>query len=117
MSLLAQRVNKLQDAPFPDFITRPAIALLVATARKGYASAPEDEAGFAREMADRPVAEHTDAANQQHYELPARFFQVCLGAHRRVDERARSVLLTGQEAAEDGHAAALPRRCATSPAG
>ncbi|WP_309629217.1 cyclopropane-fatty-acyl-phospholipid synthase family protein [Brevundimonas sp.] len=83
MSLLAQRVNQLQDAPFPDFITRPAIALLVATARRTYASAPADEAAFAREMAERPVAEHTDAANQQHYELPARFFQLCLGAHRK----------------------------------
>ena len=83
MSLLAERVNKLQDAPFPDFITRPAIALLVASARKSYASSPEDEAHFAREMAARPVAEHTDAANQQHYELPAHFFQLCLGPHRK----------------------------------
>lgn len=83
MSLIAERVNKLQDAPFPDFITRPAIALLVANARRGFASAPQDDGVFAREMAQRPVAEHTDAANQQHYELPARFFQLCLGSHRK----------------------------------
>ena len=30
-------------------------------------------------MAERPIAEHTDAANEQHYEVPAAFFQACLG--------------------------------------
>lgn len=28
-----------------------------------------------------PVAVETDAANEQHYELPTRFFQLCLGRH------------------------------------
>ena len=84
MSLLANSVNKLQDAPFPDFVTRPAIALLVANARKALKTPPADvEAEFAREMAARPVAEFTDAANEQHYELPARFFELCLGKHRK----------------------------------
>ncbi len=84
MSLLANSVNKLQDAPFPDFVTRPAIALLVANARKALKTPSADvEAEFAREMAARPVAEHTDAANEQHYELPARFFELCLGKHRK----------------------------------
>ena len=84
MSLIASSVNKLQDAPFPDFVTRPAIALLVANARKSLNTPPADiEATFAREMAERPVAEFTDAANEQHYELPARFFELCLGKHRK----------------------------------
>ena len=84
MSLISNSVNKLQDAPFPDFLTRPAIALLVANARKSLKTPPADaEAVFAREMAERPVAEYTDAANQQHYELPARFFELCLGSHRK----------------------------------
>jgi cyclopropane-fatty-acyl-phospholipid synthase len=84
VSLISNSVNKLQDAPFPDFITRPAIALLVANARKALKTPPSDaEATFAREMAERPVAEFTDAANQQHYELPARFFELCLGKHRK----------------------------------
>jgi cyclopropane-fatty-acyl-phospholipid synthase len=84
VSLISNSVNKLQDAPFPDFVTRPAIALLVANARKALKTPPADaEATFAREMAERPVAEFTDAANQQHYELPARFFELCLGKHRK----------------------------------
>lgn len=31
-------------------------------------------------LADSPIALHTDAANAQHYELPAAFFESCLGA-------------------------------------
>ncbi|WMJ69317.1 class I SAM-dependent methyltransferase [Stenotrophomonas sp. 24(2023)] len=37
---------------------------------------------FARriaELAGSPLALHTDAANRQHYEVPAAFFQACLG--------------------------------------
>lgn len=32
------------------------------------------------QLRESPVAIHTDAANRQHYELPARFFHDCLGA-------------------------------------
>ncbi|MDG2523472.1 cyclopropane-fatty-acyl-phospholipid synthase [Caulobacter segnis] len=74
-------INALQDAPAPDFVTRPAIASLVAGARRGLATEnrPDIDARFAAEMAARPVAEHTDAANAQHYELPPRFFECVLG--------------------------------------
>ncbi|WP_269713305.1 SAM-dependent methyltransferase [Caulobacter sp. NIBR2454] len=74
-------INAFQDAPAPDFVTRPAIASLVAGARRGLAgtSSPDIETRFAAEMSQRPIAEHTDAANAQHYELPPRFFQLVLG--------------------------------------
>ena len=84
MSALANQINKLQDAPFPDFVTRPAIAALVANARRQLGDAsPDADARFMTEMAARPIAEHTAAANDQHYELPARFFELCLGVHRK----------------------------------
>ena len=83
MTFIADSVNRLQDAPFPDFLTRPAIGLLVANARRRLAQDPANASGFAQEMAARPVAEHADAANAQHYELPARFFELCLGPHRK----------------------------------
>ncbi|MGV8955088.1 MAG: SAM-dependent methyltransferase [Cypionkella sp.] len=83
MSLL-DRLNSLQDAPAPDFITRPAIGAFVANARKQMSVVePGVERAFAEEMAARPVAEHTDAANAQHYELPARFFELALGPNRK----------------------------------
>ncbi len=34
-----------------------------------------------RELREGPVAVHTDAANEQHYELPAAFFEHVLGRH------------------------------------
>jgi cyclopropane-fatty-acyl-phospholipid synthase len=83
MSLL-DRLNSLQDTPAPDFITRPAIAAFVANARKQMAVVqPGAEKAFAEEMAARPVAEYTEAANAQHYELPARFFELALGPNRK----------------------------------
>ena len=76
MSLAA----RLQDAPAPDFITRPAIAAMVSNYRRHLAREPgAGEAAFALETSARPIAEHTDAANRQHYELPSRFFEIVLG--------------------------------------
>ncbi|MDQ3126578.1 MAG: cyclopropane-fatty-acyl-phospholipid synthase family protein [Pseudomonadota bacterium] len=80
MSLANVAIRQLQDAPFPDFIARPAIDSLVSEARKRLdREAPHDEAVFARDMAQRAIAEHTAAANEQHYELPPEFFEICLG--------------------------------------
>ena len=81
MSFANAAIRRLQDAPFPDFVTRPAIDSLVSEARRRLdREAPHDEAVFARDMAQRAIAEHTAAANAQHYELPPEFFQICLGA-------------------------------------
>jgi cyclopropane-fatty-acyl-phospholipid synthase len=41
------------------------------------------DAAFAQAMADRAVAEHADAANAQHYEVPAAFFGKVLGPRRK----------------------------------
>ena len=41
------------------------------------------ERAFAAGMAAYPIAEHTDEANSQHYEIPARFFELCLGPRRK----------------------------------
>ena len=76
---LSALLRSAQDAPAPDFIVRPAIAAMVAGARKTLHDAPDADARFAREMAERVIAEHVEAANAQHYELPAEFFRICLG--------------------------------------
>jgi len=80
MSFVARTIQAFEGAPVPDAMRRTAIELLVARARLGLrGDAEEVEARFAAEMAARPVAEYADAANAQHYELPAGFFQGCLG--------------------------------------
>ncbi|MBI1197688.1 MAG: methyltransferase domain-containing protein [Phenylobacterium sp.] len=80
MSLIAATIDAFEGAPLPDVVRRTAITLLVANARRQLGAAgPDADAVFAREMAERPIAEHTDAANAQHYEVPAEFFLNCLG--------------------------------------
>ncbi|CAN5205259.1 cyclopropane-fatty-acyl-phospholipid synthase family protein [soil metagenome] len=70
--------------PLPDFVSRAGISALVGrTDRKLAQRDVQPDGAFVREMAAYPVAEHTDAANQQHYEVPAAFFHQVLGARRK----------------------------------
>lgn len=68
----------------PDAIMRAAIrhrlALLLAHHERGDLESRHER--FGRLLADlrrSPVAIHPDAANRQHYEVPAEFFRLCLG--------------------------------------
>src|SRR3954464_12625070 len=80
MSLVTTALLAFEGAPLPDPVRKAAIQVLVSDARRQAAAAgAAADAAFARQMAERPIAEHTDAANEQHYEVPAAFFQACLG--------------------------------------
>jgi cyclopropane-fatty-acyl-phospholipid synthase len=80
MSLISTALLAFEGAPLPDPVRKAAIQVLVSGARRQAAGAgPDADAAFARQMAERPIAEHTDAANEQHYEVPAAFFEACLG--------------------------------------
>ena len=80
MNLTATAIDAFEGAPLPDAVRRAAIELLVANARRQLtATGPAADAAFAQAMSDRPIAEHTAAANAQHYEVPAEFFLNCLG--------------------------------------
>ena len=110
MNLANVAIRHLQDAPFPDFVTRPAIASLVTEARKRLdREAPHDPQAFARDMAARAIAEHTQAANEQHYELPPEFFRICLGARLKY-----SCCLYGEgaETLDQAEEKALAETCA-----
>ncbi len=70
----------------PDALVRAGIRRLCAqrlrAERSGGSRAQAER--FARhidELRQSPIAIHTDAANAQHYELPAEFFRLCLGPH------------------------------------
>jgi len=87
MTLSAAALQMFEGAPLPDAMRRAAVAHLVASAARRM-PASEGEAArverqFAAEMIERPIAEHTKAANDQHYELPAAFFAQILGPHRK----------------------------------
>jgi cyclopropane-fatty-acyl-phospholipid synthase len=78
MIVAAERV------PLPDVVIRGAIQRLCSrTAARLAVGNAESDAAFANEMAARAIAEHTDAANSQHYEVPAAFFAHVLGPNRK----------------------------------
>lgn len=72
----------------PDTVVRSGIRRLCATR---LAEIRHDDAGAAAELTEQfvaemdrsPVAVLTDKANEQHYEVPAAFYALALGAHRK----------------------------------
>ncbi|MFT0861235.1 SAM-dependent methyltransferase [Ancylobacter sp. G4_0304] len=84
MSLIATAGRMAERLPLPDAVTRLGIDVLVGRTRRSLAGSPAGfERRFAEEMAARPIAEHTERANDQHYELPPEFFALTLGPRRK----------------------------------
>ena len=84
MSLLAAGIDLAERAPLPDMALKFGVGALVENARRRLVNQPVDmEAEFARQMEQHPIAENTDAANAQHYELPQAFFGLVLGPRRK----------------------------------
>ncbi len=68
----------------PDFIIRSAIRSQLeekigTESRGGYEAASERMNAYLRELRQSPIAIETTAANEQHYEVPAEFFEKVLG--------------------------------------
>ncbi len=84
MSAIATATSVFERLPVPDAVTKAGVNFLVGrTSRRLATSDPEATAAFARAMAQRPIAEHADAANAQHYELPSSFFDLVLGPQKK----------------------------------
>lgn len=80
MSFVSTIIGTAERVPLPDVIIRAAIQRLCSrTATRLATGNAESDASFADEMAARAIAEHTDEANTQHYEVPAAFFAHVLG--------------------------------------
>lgn len=70
--------------PIPDWALRIGIDRRCGrTARERAAVGESQEAAFVAGMTDFPIAIHTEAANDQHYELPPEFFAAALGPRRK----------------------------------
>ncbi|MCB1521310.1 MAG: class I SAM-dependent methyltransferase [Hyphomicrobiaceae bacterium] len=82
-AVIAGAIRAVERVPLPDGVLRIAISRLVGTRRSMLQASPDQELAFAREMQARPIAVHTDKANDQHYELPPEFFALSLGPHRK----------------------------------
>jgi cyclopropane-fatty-acyl-phospholipid synthase len=110
MSSWASAIHAFEAAPVPDAVRRAAVALLVgATQRKLAVPQPGFEADFARAMTNHAIAEHPEAANAQHYELPSEFFALTLGPRRKYSCCRYETPATTLAQAED---AALRFSCA-----
>ena len=80
MTFAAAAASLAERAPLPDFVIRAGMRRVIA-ANDACVTPPGTDAAFARAMAGKPIAEHADAANRQHYELPPEFFALfCPGA-------------------------------------
>jgi cyclopropane-fatty-acyl-phospholipid synthase len=109
MSLIRNAIHKFAETPVPDPVSRAGIGFLVATARRKLADPqPGIENAFARDMSGRPIAEHTQAANDQHYEVPSAFFQACLGPRLKYSS---CLYPTGKESLAEAEIAALIETC------
>src|SRR5882762_5631107 len=84
MSFVSSIIGTAERVPLPDAIIRAAIHRLCSrTATRLASGNAESDAWFADEMAARAIAEYTDEANAQHYEVPAAFFAYVLGPNRK----------------------------------
>jgi len=84
MNMLAFAINAAERAPLTDAVTLAGIDMLCVRTKRRLANIPDDaELAFAKDMATFPIASHTDEANRQHYEVPAEFFSLVLGAQRK----------------------------------
>jgi cyclopropane-fatty-acyl-phospholipid synthase len=84
MSFVSTIIGTAERVPLPDILIRAAIHRLCSrTATRLDAGNVESDAEFADEMAARAIAEYTDEANTQHYEVPAAFFARVLGPNRK----------------------------------
>jgi cyclopropane-fatty-acyl-phospholipid synthase len=104
MSVVSRIIGTAERVPLPDVIIRAAIQRLCSrTATRLASGAAASDAGFADEMAARAIAEYTDEANTQHYEVPAAFFAHVLGPNRKYSscfyKETKSTLQEAEEEA------------------
>ena len=108
MSFTEAAARAAERAPIPDALTRLGVGFLVARARRKLdAESPASESLFARDMRDFPIAVHTDEANAQHYEVPAAFFDLVLGPHKKYS----SCLYEAGDSLADAEHRALAETC------
>lgn len=99
--VIASLIAAAERAPLPDGLLRLGIWLLVARTRARMATVPTGaDAWFAEAMRAFPIATHVDDANAQHYEVPARFFEIVLGPRLKYSSGLYRDAQTSLEQAE-----------------
>ncbi len=104
MNLIGAAIRAVETTPLPDPVTRAGVDFLVGMRRRSLVDRPSIDARFAQDMVDFPIAEHIDLANEQHYELPPRFFELTLGPRRKYSS---CLYPTGRETLAEAEILAL----------
>ena len=102
MSLIALAESGL----LPDALIRVGIRRLLRDRLASLDAAAHDR--FVATLGDSPVALVPEKANEQHYEVPAAFFEQALGRHRKYSS---CLWERGTETLDDAEAAMLRRSC------
>jgi cyclopropane-fatty-acyl-phospholipid synthase len=98
--------NLLERDLIPDWLIRIGIRRLLRQRlrQEGAGSTEQQQArllAFVNELRISPLAIETAAANQQHYEVPSRFFQLALGPHLKYSSALWNERTNSLGAAED----------------
>jgi len=96
-------VRLAERGALPDRIVRAGMRRVIAANDKQPTPAGA-EAEFVRGMSASAIAEHADAANRQHYQLPPEFFALFLGPRRKY---SCCLYPTGREALAEAETVAL----------
>ena len=103
MRIAATAASLAEHGALPDCVIRAAMRRVIAVHDR-QPTPPGADAEFAGAMAQKPIAEHTGAANRQHYELPPEFFAQFLGPRRKYSS---CFYPTGLESLGEAEEAAL----------
>ena len=93
----------LEKNLLPDWLIRSGIRRLLA-GRIREEIARYDRGAYVADLKTRPLAEQTAAANEQHYEVPTRFYQLCLGRNLKY---SGCLYPTGRESLDEAEDAML----------
>ena len=93
----------LEKNLLPDWLIRIGIRRLLA-GRIREEIARYDRPAYVADLKTRPLAEQTAAANEQHYEVPTRFYQLCLGRNLKY---SGCLYPTGRESLDEAEDAML----------
>lgn len=87
MSVMQLAINLTEQGLMPDPIVRRGILGLLGQRLRALPQDCEAQADwterFIRALREAPIAVRTEAANEQHYEVPSGFFELVLGPHRK----------------------------------
>ena len=84
MDFAKRMIVAAESVNLPDFVSKAGIRYMVSRSQTKLNGADtlRDQA-FLNMVETRPIAVHTEKANEQHYEIPAEFYELILGPYRK----------------------------------